>query len=59
MNSEWFVLYATMPLETTSEQLASLLRRLLADRFQLVIHLETREVPMYALVVAKNGLKMK
>lgn len=31
------------------------MRALLADRFQLAIHTETRELPVYALVVAKNG----
>ena len=32
---------------------------LLEDRFNLKYHHETRELPMYALVVAKGGLKMK
>ena len=31
------------------------MRALLADRFQLAIHKETREMPIYALVAAKNG----
>jgi uncharacterized protein (TIGR03435 family) len=31
------------------------MRALLADRFQLVIHTDTKELPVYALVVAKNG----
>lgn len=31
------------------------LRALLADRFQLVVHSETREMPIATLVVAKNG----
>jgi len=34
-------------------------QNLLADRFQLVIHRETKEMPVYALVVAKGGPKMK
>jgi uncharacterized protein (TIGR03435 family) len=59
MDSERFVLDATMPTETTSEQLASMLRNLLAERLRLAIHLEMRELPMYALVVAKNGPKLK
>jgi uncharacterized protein (TIGR03435 family) len=32
---------------------------LLEERFNLKYHHETRELPMYALVVAKSGLKMK
>jgi uncharacterized protein (TIGR03435 family) len=32
-----------------------MLQALLAGRFKLVTHLETRELPIYALVVAKNG----
>lgn len=31
------------------------MRALLADRFQLKLHTETREMPIYALVVGKNG----
>jgi len=32
---------------------------LLADRFKLKVHFETRELPQYALVVAKGGVKLK
>ena len=35
-----------------------MLQALLADRFKLAIHRETRELPVYALVVAKGGIKM-
>jgi uncharacterized protein (TIGR03435 family) len=31
---------------------------LLADRFKLKVHFETREMPVYALVVAKSGAKL-
>jgi bla regulator protein blaR1 len=31
------------------------MRSLLADRFQLAVHNETRQLPVYALVVAKGG----
>jgi bla regulator protein blaR1 len=36
-----------------------MLRRLLADRFQLTYHIESRTRPIYALVVAKGGHKLK
>jgi bla regulator protein blaR1 len=35
------------------------LKALLADRFQLVVHSETREMPIAALVVAKNGPRLE
>lgn len=35
------------------------LQALLAERFELKIHRETKELPVYALVVAKNGPKLK
>ena len=35
------------------------IQSLLADRFQLRIHKETREEQVYSLVVAKNGPKFK
>jgi len=36
-----------------------MLRSLLTDRFQLKIHRETRELPVYVLTVGKSGPKMK
>jgi uncharacterized protein (TIGR03435 family) len=41
------------------EQSAPLLRAMLADRFQLKVHHETRMLPIYALVIAKSGFKLK
>ena len=35
------------------------LQALLQDRFQLKAQIETRELPVYALVVARDGIKMK
>jgi uncharacterized protein (TIGR03435 family) len=36
-----------------------MLRALLAERFRLKFHRETREVPIYSLIVAKSGLKLQ
>src|SRR5262249_31868215 len=36
----------------------SLVRELLADRFQLATHLETKQMSVYLLVVAKDGPKL-
>ena len=35
------------------------LQSLLADRFQLKVHTSTKEMPIYALVVAKSGSKLQ
>ena len=36
-----------------------MLKSLLEDRFSLKVHRETKEMPMYSLVIEKNGVKMK
>jgi uncharacterized protein (TIGR03435 family) len=43
----------------TKDQLRQMLQTLLADRFQLKVHREARETPVYELVVGKNGPKLK
>lgn len=41
------------------DELRALLRNLLAERFHLVQHRETRELSVYVLTVAKEGIKIK
>jgi bla regulator protein BlaR1 len=36
-----------------------MLQALLADRFKLTLHRESKELPVYALVIAKNGPKLQ
>jgi len=43
----------------TKDQFRQMMQSLLADRFQLQTHRETVELPIYALVVAKNGPKFQ
>ena len=41
------------------DQFLGKLQRLLADRFQLKVHRETKEMPIYILSLAKGGSKLK
>ena len=41
------------------EQVLQMIQALLADRFHLALHRETRQLPMYALVVGKSGPKLQ
>jgi len=40
-------------------QMAPLLRSLIEERFQLKVHRETRQMPVFALVAGKSGPKLK
>jgi uncharacterized protein (TIGR03435 family) len=43
----------------TTDQVRLMLQALLADRFQLKLHREAKEVPVYDLVAGKGGPKLK
>jgi uncharacterized protein (TIGR03435 family) len=47
------------PANTTEEQLLAMLRTLLVERFQMKYHREPVEMSGYALLVGKNGPKLK
>jgi uncharacterized protein (TIGR03435 family) len=59
LDSERFDVVEKLPGETTKEQYRLMLQNLLAERFKLTLHHQTKELPMYALVVGKDGPKMK
>jgi uncharacterized protein (TIGR03435 family) len=59
MSAERFNIQAKIPDGATEKQVPQMLQALLADRFKLVVHRETRDHAVYALVVAKGGLKIK
>ena len=44
--------------QPNERQLKAMLQKLLADRFKLVHHRETRDLPVYAIVVAAGGHKL-
>jgi uncharacterized protein (TIGR03435 family) len=52
------VLPADLAANQRKDRTRALLQSLLADRFQLAIHRETKEMPFYALGVSRNGPKM-
>jgi len=69
VKSEGFAIQALMPAGSPSytadqlrngqaPKLALMIQNMLADRFKLAVHKETREVPIYALTVAKSGPKL-
>ena len=59
IDGERFDVLAQAPDNSDPRDLNLMLRALLADRFRLTFHRETRESSIYALVVAKNGPKIR
>ncbi len=59
LDSERFDVTAKVPKGATKDDLKVMLQNLLAERFQLKLHHDQKELPMYALVVGKNGSKLK
>jgi uncharacterized protein (TIGR03435 family) len=53
-----FAIEATVPAGTTDEQARQMMQTLLADRFKLVAHWETKDMPIFALVIGKTGFKL-
>jgi uncharacterized protein (TIGR03435 family) len=58
LTSEHFDIQASFPAETPMERVRLMTQALLAERFKLALHKESRQLPMYVLVVAKNGPKI-
>lgn len=59
LTSERFDITAAIPAGTAKDQVPSMLQTLLADRFGLVLHHQTKQLPVLALNVAKGGTKLK
>jgi uncharacterized protein (TIGR03435 family) len=54
-----FDITAKYPGDTNNEQRALMLRTLLVERFHLATHRESKDMPAYALLVAKSGPKLE
>ena len=59
LTTERFDILARFPAETDGAQVRRMAQSLLADRFKLALHPETRQLATYVLVVAKNGPKIR
>jgi len=59
MDSLTYTISATMPPDTSREKACLMLRAMLVERFGLKFRREKREIPVYALIEAKGGFKLR
>jgi uncharacterized protein (TIGR03435 family) len=59
LETERYDIMAKASQPVPDSQLRLMLRALLAERFQLTLHRETRDVPVYALLVGRKGRKLE
>jgi len=59
IHSDRYDVEATAAGSPNDKQIMQMLQVLLAERFNLKVHIEQRQQPVYNLVVAKGGLKLK
>ncbi|MEI9973127.1 MAG: TIGR03435 family protein [Ignavibacteriota bacterium] len=59
MSNQRYDIMATFPAGATRADIPQMLQALLRDRLKLEAHLENKEHPVFALVVAKGGPKLK
>jgi len=58
ISSDRFDISATLP-PGSANQIPEMMQRLLEDRFQIKMHREKKDFPVYVLEVAKGGLKIQ
>ncbi len=59
MASERFDIAAKLPTGAAEKEIPEMLQTLLEQRFQMKMHRESKELPVYALVVGKGGAKLQ
>lgn len=59
LTTEHYDIVARLPEGSTKNDAPAMLKALLADRFKLTAHMEDRDLAVYALVVGKDGPKLK
>jgi uncharacterized protein (TIGR03435 family) len=58
IGTDRFDVIATMPRGTSPDQVEQMMQRLLADRFKVVVQRDMREVPVYALGLAREDRRL-
>jgi uncharacterized protein (TIGR03435 family) len=58
ITADTYDIVTKVPAGATRDQFLLMIQDLLAERFHLVLHKETRQLPVYELVVAKGGPKL-
>jgi uncharacterized protein (TIGR03435 family) len=58
LDSERYDITAKVPDGVPKEQIPAMLQVLLSERFKMTIHKESKEQPVYALIVGKGGPKL-
>ena len=59
INTVGYDVVAKVPAGVSSDQVPLMLQALLAERFKLALHRESKTIDVYALIVAKGGPKLK
>ncbi|HUK30009.1 MAG TPA: TIGR03435 family protein, partial [Candidatus Acidoferrum sp.] len=59
LDTDHFDVIAKAPPTTTPETIKLMLQSMLADRFKLVLHNDTKAMPVFVLTVGKGKVKMK
>jgi uncharacterized protein (TIGR03435 family) len=59
LDNDRFDIVAKLPEGAGNDQVPAMLQNLVIERFNLTLRIEKKEMPVYALVVAKNGPKLE
>ncbi len=59
MDAETAAAYQKLPRKQRTEQDRLMMQSLLTDRFNIKVHYATKQMPIYALAIAKGGSKLK
>jgi cytochrome c biogenesis protein CcmG/thiol:disulfide interchange protein DsbE len=59
LSTQIFDITATYPKDSGEKAIPEMLKTLLAQRFGVKLHEESKEMPLYAITSAKTGVKMK